>query len=79
MLNPLKVYKAKVLGTIVSIEPRLQEVTVEAEGQKFTGYLDRLDNNKGLHFKVGDTVRFGCRFSIMSNNWTIKVLTKVRG
>ena len=80
MINPNKIYKQSSLYTIKSIDARLQLVTVSDDcNQIFTGYIDHLDNiTRKNWFKVGDTVKIGCKFSIMSDRWVIRTMSKVR-
>ena len=81
MINPDKTYKARNTGTITHIQDKggLNLFAVEVDGQVFEGYLDRLDNTKSYNrFSVGDRVRIGCRFSIMSDKYQVKTMSKVR-
>lgn len=81
MINPNKTYKARNVGTITHIHDKggLNLFAVEIDGQTFEGYLDRLDNTRSYNrFNVGDTVRIGCRFSIMSDKYRVVTMSKVR-
>jgi hypothetical protein len=80
MIDPNKTYKATGIFTITHIQDKgglnLFAVSDDA-GNVFEGYLDRLDNTRNYNrFNVGDKVRIGCRFSIMSDKYHVKTMTK---
>ena len=81
MINPNKTYRVSNIAVITRIKDKggLNLFAVEVDGQTFEGYLDHLDNTKSYNrFNVGDKVRIGCRFSIMSDKYHVATMTKVR-
>jgi hypothetical protein len=81
MINPNKLYQAKSVFVVTAIVNPLSNIAKiyvrDNQGNEFYGWLGDLTKNVN-RFKIGDVVKISCQFSIVSDRFMIKRLTKVR-
>ena len=78
MINPNEVYKSAQIALITQIEDckYLAQFTVTfGNGRTYKGFIKDIPNFK--RFRVGDYVKVGAQFSIMSDTFLIKTLRKI--
>ena len=80
MIDPWKTYKTKDVGIVTDIQPLdsyIPYVQVNVNGRLFSGSIHRAYHNPAK-LKVGDKVRVGLQFSIVSDTFLVSKLVKVR-